>query len=184
PREKRRPSKPQFSRPNQIKCFVYLIWSRSNIVALRKQGFGAALGRHRVKIPTAGVSNGVGEIFVPAKDERRIGMELAAEFVAWECIGCGRIEGPQPCIGVCQDRKVSFVYASDYAAVLSRLLEAEERIAALEGLIRRMALSTPRTGEWERSCRSLQEEARRGFEGMREAQAIDGTPAREKHEEQ
>src|SRR6516162_4328466 len=102
-------------------------------------------------------------------------MELAAEFVAWQCIGCGRIEGPQPCIGVCQDRKVSFVYASDYAAVLSRLLEAEERIAALEGLVRRMALSTPRTGEWERSYRSLQEEARQVLKGLQESQLVDRT---------
>ena len=105
-------------------------------------------------------------------------MELAPEFPAWQCIGCGRIEGPQPCIGVCQDRKVSFVYASDYAAVLSRLLEAEERIAALEGLVRRMALSTPRTGEWERSYRSLQEEARRVLKGVPDPQPMDRPPAR------
>ena len=59
-------------------------------------------------------------------------MEIPAEFVAWQCIGCGRIEGPQPCIGVCQDRKVSFVCASDYAAVLSRLFEVEERLRLLK----------------------------------------------------
>ena len=88
-------------------------------------------------------------------------MELAQEFVAWQCIGCGRIEGPQPCIGVCQDRKVSFVYASDYADAMSHLLDAEERIALLESLARRMAHSTPRDGEWERGYRSLQEEARK-----------------------
>jgi hypothetical protein len=110
-------------------------------------------------------------------------MEFAAEFVAWQCIGCGRIEGPQPCIGVCQDRKVSFVFASDYAAVLSRLFEVEERIAALERLVRRMALSTPRTGEWERSYRSLQEEARRLLKGVPEPQPTDRTPAREPLEE-
>ena len=110
-------------------------------------------------------------------------MEFAAEFVAWQCIGCGRIEGPQPCIGVCQDRKVSFVFASDYAAVLSRLFEVEERIAALERLVRRMALSTPRTGEWERSYRSLQEEARRVLKGLQESQLVDRTPARETLEE-
>jgi len=102
-------------------------------------------------------------------------MELAAEFIAWQCIGCGRIEGPQPCIGVCQDRKVSFVYASDHAAVLGRLLDAEDRIAALERLVRRMALSTPREGEWERGYRSLQEEARRIVKGA--PQRGEGTPA-------
>jgi hypothetical protein len=68
---------------------------------------------------------------------------------------------PEPCIGVCQDRKVSFVYASDHASVLSRLLAAEDRTAVLESLARRMAHSTPRDGEWERGYRTLQEEARR-----------------------
>ncbi len=105
-------------------------------------------------------------------------MELAPEFLAWQCIGCGRIEGSQPCIGVCQDRKVSFVYTSDYAAVLSRLLDAKERIAALESLARRLALSTPRDGEWERGYRSLLEEARRILKG-----AQDRTPAQEAIEE-
>ena len=25
---------------------------------------------------------------------------------AWQCIGCGRIEAPQTCIGICEDCKV------------------------------------------------------------------------------
>lgn len=87
--------------------------------------------------------------------------ELPDEFPAWQCIGCGRIEAPQPCIGVCQDRKVSFVYAQDYAETLSRLLEAEERIATLESLARRIAFSSPREGLWEQGYKSLREEARR-----------------------
>ena len=33
---------------------------------------------------------------------------------AWQCIGCGKIEAPQTCIGVCRDRKVAFVYAEDH----------------------------------------------------------------------
>ena len=110
-------------------------------------------------------------------------MELAAEFMAWQCIGCGRIEAPQPCIGVCQDRKVSFVYASDHAAALSRLLDAEDRMTALESLVRRMAFSTPRDGEWERGYRSLQEEARRVLKDAHEPQRGDGTPAQETREE-
>ena len=44
----------------------------------------------------------------------------------------------------------------------------EARLAALESLARRMALSTPRNGEWEKSFRALQDEARRA---MREARA-------------
>ena len=28
---------------------------------------------------------------------------------AWQCIGCGKLDGPQDCIGICQDRKVELV---------------------------------------------------------------------------
>jgi hypothetical protein len=40
---------------------------------------------------------------------------------AWQCIGCGKIEAPQTCIGVCQDRKVEFVYADEHEEALAQL---------------------------------------------------------------
>lgn len=73
---------------------------------------------------------------------------------AWQCIGCGKIEAPQTCIGVCRDKKVEFVYAETHEAVLARL-------KGLEDLVRRIARTTPRNGEWERSYLALQSEARR-----------------------
>jgi hypothetical protein len=91
----------------------------------------------------------------PANDVERI--------VAWQCVGCGRLEGPQPCVGVCQDRKVTLIPADAYDAALARLGEAEARLGALESLARKMALSTPRAGAWEKSYRALQDEARRAL---------------------
>lgn len=76
-----------------------------------------------------------------------------ARVKAWQCIGCGKIEAPRPCIGVCQDRPVELVDASAYDVALAR-------VAALEGLLRQLALTTPRDGEWERSYRALQQRAR------------------------
>lgn len=73
---------------------------------------------------------------------------------AWQCIGCGKVDVPQPpCIGVCQDRKVEFVYASEHEEVLARA-------RTLEALARRLAWTMPRDGEWERSYRALQNQAR------------------------
>lgn len=72
----------------------------------------------------------------------------------WQCVGCGRIDDPQPCVGICQDRKVEIVYASDYAA-------AAARVEALEALLRRIAFTTPRPGECESTWRALQGDARR-----------------------
>jgi len=90
---------------------------------------------------------------------------------AWQCIGCGRIEGPQPCIGVCQDKKVAFVSGEAYDAAIARLGEAEARLAGLESLALRLAQSRPRPGEWEKSYRALQAEARRTLRESRAAQA-------------
>ena len=81
-----------------------------------------------------------------------------AEYVkAWQCIGCGKIEAPQTCVGVCQDRKVEFVYAHDHREAMAR---AQTQAAAMESLVRQIASTTPRQGEWERSYRALQERAR------------------------
>jgi hypothetical protein len=88
---------------------------------------------------------------------------------AWQCIGCGRIEGPQPCVGVCQDKKVTFVSAEASDAALTRMRQAEAQLAALESLANRMALAKPRQGEWERSYRALQDEARRALRQSRAA---------------
>ena len=58
-----------------------------------------------------------------------------AEFEAvdtikvWECEGCGRIDHPQPCIGVCRDRKAELVHASDYRRALERIAELEAVLA-------------------------------------------------------
>ena len=79
---------------------------------------------------------------------------------AWQCIGCGKIEAPQTCIGVCQDRKVEFVYASDHAEALAQLDAVRRKASALEALARRFARTNPREGGWEPTYRALQEQAR------------------------
>ena len=83
--------------------------------------------------------------------------------MVWQCTGCGRVEAPQPCIGVCQDRKVEFVYAAAYDEALAQAARAREQAKVFEALARQLAVITPRAGEWERSYRALQEQARRAL---------------------
>jgi len=78
----------------------------------------------------------------------------------WQCIGCGRLEGPQNCIGVCRDRKVELVYASELAGAEERLVQARLESAALRALVLKLAGTKPREGQWEKSWRSMQEQAR------------------------
>lgn len=76
---------------------------------------------------------------------------------AWQCIGCGRIEAPQTCLGICRDRKILMIGKEDHERALAelraRLTRAHERLL-------RFGCSTPREGQWERSFRALQNEVR------------------------
>ena len=38
---------------------------------------------------------------------------------AWQCIGCGKLEAPQTCIGVCRDKKVFLVGKDEHDAALA-----------------------------------------------------------------
>ena len=73
---------------------------------------------------------------------------------AWQCIGCGKVDVPQPpCVGVCQDRKVELVDAADYDAL-------QARIQALEAALALIARVTPREGAMAASWSALQARAR------------------------
>ena len=79
---------------------------------------------------------------------------------AWQCVGCGKIEAPQPCIGVCRDRKILMVAREDHERVLADLVQAQERVHAAIAMLSRIAHSTPHEGQWERSYRAVQAQAR------------------------
>ena len=71
----------------------------------------------------------------------------------WRCIGCGKVDAPRPCVGVCQDRKVELVDAADYDALLARVRELEAALALI-------ARITPREDALPASWRAVQERAR------------------------
>ena len=52
---------------------------------------------------------------------------------------------------------------SDYASVVSLSGDATDVVVALKKVLRRIALTIPRDGEWERCYRALQEEARQAI---------------------
>ena len=79
---------------------------------------------------------------------------------AWQCIGCGRIEAPQTCIGVCQDRKVFFVPLQDHQEALDQVQQMLGQIDAMKRLITRLAHTTPHEGQWEAAWRAAQEQAK------------------------
>ncbi len=80
---------------------------------------------------------------------------------AWQCIGCGKLDAPQTCIGVCQDRRVELVYATEYEQVLAELDTARRHLLAAASVLRSMASTTPHEDEWARSYRVVQQKARK-----------------------
>ena len=84
-----------------------------------------------------------------------------SEYIeAWQCIGCGKIEAPQPCIGVCRDRKILMVGKDEHQRVLDAMQEQRQQLLAAQAVLSQLAWSTPRDGQWESSWRALQLRAR------------------------
>ena len=79
---------------------------------------------------------------------------------AWQCIGCGRVEAPRNCIGICEDRRVKLVPASAYAETLRELSDLRRERDALRSLVARLAFTHPRDAQWRQSYGALQVQAR------------------------
>lgn len=85
---------------------------------------------------------------------------------AWECTGCGRIEAPQPCLGICSDRAVELVHPEAHRRLQHRQARLERDNAQMRELILRLARTTPRQARWEDGYRALQRRARRLLERL------------------
>lgn len=79
---------------------------------------------------------------------------------AWQCIGCGKLEAPQTCIGVCRDRKVFMIGKDEHEAALAEIERLRMQLQQAASMLRRFDHATPRAGQWERSWWALKEEVR------------------------
>lgn len=95
----------------------------------------------------------------------------------WQCIGCGRIEAPQPCIGVCQDRKVVLVGKAEHDQALDDIAQLQARIDTLRALLTRFTRATPRKGGWQASWEQLQAHAHKALDDDARAAGVN-PPAR------
>ena len=75
---------------------------------------------------------------------------------AWQCIGCGKLEAPQTCIGVCKDRKVFMVGKDEHEQVLAKSAALAARLEQAHSMLLRFGAARPREGQWENSWNALQ----------------------------
>jgi hypothetical protein len=76
----------------------------------------------------------------------------------WQCIGCGRIEMPQTCIGVCQDKKAFFIGKDAHERALEEIARLQELLVKTRSKLLRFAQSTPRAGETEKTAAALKQQ--------------------------
>jgi hypothetical protein len=87
--------------------------------------------------------------------------EPMAEIIdAFQCTGCGRIDAPRECIGICQDRAMQIVAAGDYFAALERAQAAERENEQLRIQLRQVAHVRPVEGRWQETFEAFQQRAR------------------------
>ncbi|BBD80758.1 hypothetical protein [Aerosticca soli] len=96
---------------------------------------------------------------------------MADYLEAWQCIGCGRIEAPQPCIGVCRDRKVLLVGKDEHERTLAEVAALRKALDEARARLGRFARARPHEGQWERSWLALQAELRHTLAWLEQATA-------------
>jgi hypothetical protein len=92
-------------------------------------------------------------------------------LTVWSCTACGRIEAPQPCIGVCVWPKEEVVLADHHDEVEVQAAVPQRQARELSKLVHRLAWVTPREGQWVTTGRAMQEEARGLLERLPRAAA-------------
>lgn len=78
----------------------------------------------------------------------------------WQCVGCGKVEAPQPCVGICQDRAVELLPLEVHERVVERRAELADDYRRLRNFVWQAAHTTPREGRWKEGFEALQRAAR------------------------
>src|SRR3546814_11122469 len=95
-------------------------------------------------------------------------------IIAWQCIGCGKLEAPQTCIGVCEDRKVELLPAHHHAEAIAQLDDARNALAHWHNLAHRLLQTTTHDDEWERSYRAFPAQMRAQLAQQERASGVRG----------
>ena len=103
----------------------------------------------------------------------------AETVIVWRCQDCGGLDAPQPCIDVCIWRPVDWVDGTSYESKRSQAAFDFEVEQSLAGLLRRLAFATPRGGQWERSWRAFQSQARLALQSRRPRSVANETAIRQ-----
>jgi hypothetical protein len=107
------------------------------------------------------------------QDRARAALRLPAPDVpdmeiiqAWGCPRCGRVEAPQPCIGVCIFRPRAVADVREYRRLAPRVEQAVTGDEALSGVARLISTVSPRPGREGATLAALRDRARHALDQM------------------
>lgn len=80
-------------------------------------------------------------------------------FTLWRCAVCGQAEAPQECLGVCVRPVRDYVEEEDFLELSQAAARARLRAEAARALLRDLAWTRPREGQWDAAARRLREMA-------------------------
>jgi hypothetical protein len=88
-------------------------------------------------------------------------IQESPEYIpVWQCIGCGRIEAPQTCIGVCRDNKVLFIDKDTHERALAEIARVREELTSVRERLLKFSQCSPKNGLFEQTFVALQAELR------------------------
>jgi hypothetical protein len=62
------------------------------------------------------------------------------------CVGCGRVDVSEPCVGACDERTLDLILAKEYDAVRTQTDAATRKAARLRELLIRLVSELPEPG--------------------------------------
>jgi hypothetical protein len=96
-----------------------------------------------------------------ANDQQRL--DEPDRATTWWCSGCGGIDAPQPCLGICIWRRVDWVNAQIYDREHKSAVAGRDTELRLRALLRPVASITPRERHWKLGWRTMRAQAQRSL---------------------
>jgi hypothetical protein len=94
------------------------------------------------------------------------------------CIGCGRIDVLEPCVGACDERLVDLVLAKDHDEARAQIGKAVQHVAMLRELLLQLVSKMPEPSapiptDWAETHRTVQEQARSVLHEIEPSEALE-----------
>jgi hypothetical protein len=103
---------------------------------------------------------------------------MSERLSALFCIGCGRVDVPEPCVGACDERMIDLVLAKEYESARVQAEDITRAVATLQDFISRLVSElpepdAPQAADWDDKLRGLRGQARSVLHDVKVKESLD-----------